>query len=202
MTSQYRAYLRGVDIRRYVVDPVEKRFLRYGPWLAEPRPAANFDAPFKIFIRQTGDSIVAALDSKQHLCLNNLHVLVPTPEAPNVMYLLGIINSKLVNWYYHTLNPEVGEALAEVKKTNVEVLPIVKPNPLKEKVLTKLVETMLKLHSQLINAATDHEKTFLQREITLTDGQIDSFVYGLFDLTVSEIAVVEGVSRVAVAVMN
>lgn len=68
----YRRYLVGTDIHRYGANPAE-RWISYGDWLAEPRPSAPFDAPEKILIRQTGDSIVASLDTDQHLTLNNLH---------------------------------------------------------------------------------------------------------------------------------
>lgn len=64
------------------------------------------------------------MDTERFLCLNNMHVLVPVVDQPAPGYILGILNSKLLNWYYHTLNPEVGEALAEVKRTNVARLPI------------------------------------------------------------------------------
>lgn len=53
-----------------------------------------------------------------------MHVLVPKNESINVSYVLALLNSKLLNWYYHSLNPEIGEALAEVKKSNVAALPI------------------------------------------------------------------------------
>jgi adenine-specific DNA-methyltransferase len=199
LNSQYRAYLRGSDIQRYRIDPLEPRFLKYGPWLAEPRPAANFEAPLKLLMRQTGDSIVATLDREKYLCLNNLHLLVPRAEVPNLLYILGVVNSRLVNWFYHTLNPEVGEALAEVKKTNVEVLPIVKPTDLQEKKMVEFVDTMLKLTARLRKAATDQEKVAIQRQIEAIDHQIDDFVYRLFGLTEAEIATVEGVSHSMVA---
>jgi len=124
VTKLHRPYLRGSDIARYIISPEKPRYLKYGSWLAEPRPAANFDAPAKILMRQTGDSIVAAIDYEQYLCLNNMHVLVPKNSEPSIKYCLGVLNSKLLNWYYHTLNPEVGEALAEVKRANVATLPI------------------------------------------------------------------------------
>jgi hypothetical protein len=124
LDKSYRLYLRGSDIARYSIMPLEARFIKFGPWLAEPRPSADFDAPVKIFMRQTGDSLVAALDEQKYLCLNNLHVLVPIAKKMDARYMLGILNSKLLNWYYQSLNPEVGEALAEVKRTNVAALPI------------------------------------------------------------------------------
>ncbi len=197
--SSYRSYLRGSDIARYKITPLKKRYLKYGPWLAEPRPAAKFNAPVKIVMRQTGDKLVAALDIEQYLCLNNMHVIVPLDSKLSCLYLLGIINSKLMNWYYQVLNPEVGEALAEIKKTNVAKLPIKSINfsdpadKARHDRMVARVEQMLSLHKKLAEAKTDHEKTNLQRQIDATDRRIDRMVYDLYELTEEEIKLVEGV---------
>ena len=201
LDDSYRQYLRGKDINRYKIDPIELRYIKYGPWLAEPRPAANFDAPAKIFMRQTGDSLVGTIDFGGLLCLNNMHVLVPSTNHPYINYMLGCINSKLLNWYYHALNPEVGEALAEVKKTNVARLPIrtidfSDPQDVaRHDRMVKLVENMLDLHRRVAEAKTGHEKTLLSRQIEATDRQIDGLVYELYGLTKEEIAIVEEATK-------
>ena len=199
--SAYRLYLRGRDIGRYHISPIEPRYLKYGPWLAEPRPAANFDAPKKILMRQTGDSLIATIDGEKYLCLNNMHVLVPKTQLPDIDYILGIINSRLLNWYYQTRNPEIGEALAEVKKSNVAALPV-RPIDFSDPAdvarhdrMVALVEQMLSLHKQLPQARTPHEQTALQRQIEATDRQIDALVYELYGLTEEEIRIVEGNAR-------
>lgn len=105
-----------------------------------------------------------------------------------------MLNSRLLNWYYHTLNPEVGEALAEVKKTNVEVLPIVSPSERQEERIVQLVGTMLKLNERLVQASTEHEKTVVQRRIEGTDRQIDQLVNALYGITERDISVLDGKS--------
>ena len=196
--SSFRLYLRGSDIKRYVINLLESRFIKYGEWLAEPRPAADFDAPEKILMRQTGDSIVATLDVEQYLCLNNLHVIVPKDVPYSIKYVLGILNSTTVNWYYHSLNPEVGEALAEVKKTNVAKLPIRPINftdpaeKAQHDKLVSLVEQMLAAHRSLSAAQTPGEKERLERQIAVTDRAIDALVYELYGLSEEEIRIVEG----------
>lgn len=196
--ASFRAYLRGSDIGRYKVVPVEPRFLKYGPWLAEPRPAANFDAPEKLVMRQTGDSLVAAIDTKKFLCLNNMHVLVTKNKEVSATYLLGVINSRLLNWYYQTLNPEVGEALAEVKRTNVARLPIraVDSSIPKDKAsanrIISLVAQMILLQHDLTIAKSPHGANLRQREIEAIDRQIDKVVYSLYGLSEDEIKIVEG----------
>jgi hypothetical protein len=179
LTPQYRRYLRGADIARYRIDPVEPRYLKYGPWLAEPRPAANFDAPQKILMRQTGDSLIATIDRHRYLCLNNMHVLVAAQEKPALNYVKG-------------------EALAEVKRSNVARLPIRLPvssdvsDQAHHDHMVELVEQMLALHKQLSGAKTPHEKTVLQGQIDATDREIDRLVYELYELTEEEIKIVEG----------
>lgn len=201
LDSSYRRYLRGSDIGRYKIAPLEERYLKYGPWLAEPRPAANFNAAIKIVMRQTGDSIVAAIDSEQYLCLNNMHVLVPKGQNPDTFYIIGIVNSRLLNWYYHTLNPEEGEALAEVKRTNVAKLPIrmatlaVPADKILHDRMVGLVEQMLSLQKRLAQARMPQDKTMLQQQIDRTDRQIDKLVYELYGLTEEEIKTVEGKSQ-------
>jgi hypothetical protein len=193
----FRPYLRGSDINRYVIAPLAPRYLKYGPWLAEPRPAANFDAPLKIVMRQTGDCLVAALDTSGRLCLNNMHVLVPRLDSPSPKFLIGLINSKLLNWYYQTLNPEKGEALAEVKKTNVARLPIrtINLNSKHHKAyhdsMVEFVERMAELHRKQAAAKTPAEQTTLARQIAALDRQIDRLVYELYGLTEQEIKIVE-----------
>jgi type I restriction-modification system DNA methylase subunit len=194
----FRQYLRGKDIVKYAILPKEKRFISYGVWLAEPRPAANFDAPTKIFMRQTGDSLVAAMDKSKFLCLNNMHVLVPKDNDIAIEYFLGLLNSKLLNFYYQGLNPEIGEALAEVKKENVAQLPIrnidfPKPDEVKKHdKIVSLVEEMLELHKKINTIKNPNEKTRIQRQIDSTDEQIDKLVYDLYGLSADEIAIVEG----------
>jgi hypothetical protein len=104
----------------------------------------------------------------------------------------------LINWFYQTiLNPEKGEALAQVKRGHLAQLPIAMVNFLnpnekqRHDQIVALVEQMLVLNKQLAEAKTPHDKTTIQRQIDATDHQIDQLVYELYGLTEEEIAIVE-----------
>jgi hypothetical protein len=59
--------------------------------------------------------------------------------------------------------------------------------------MVNLVQRMLDLHLRQQQAASsDATRDRLQREINVTDEQIDALVYELYGLTVEEIAIVEG----------
>jgi hypothetical protein len=73
--------------------------------------------------RQTGDSITATYINTDFVARKNMHICIPK-EGGNVLFILALVNSKLMDFYYSILNPEKGEAMAEVKKFHVEILPI------------------------------------------------------------------------------
>ncbi len=194
----YRKYLRGKDINRYTIEPIEERWISYGNWLAAPRYNIDFDVKEKLFIRQTGDRPIAAIDYDQYLCLNNMHVITPSNDRYDLRYILACINSRLLDFFYETLNPEKGEALAEVKKENVEKLPIriIDFNNPAEKAthdkLVSLVDRMLELHKKKNSMPPSSERDKIEREIAVTDEKIDEIVYGLYGITGEERKVIEG----------
>ena len=188
--------LRGSLIRRYENLWKYNYWILYGPWLAAPRDSAIFDAPLKIMVRQTGDSIIATLIEKGFIARNNLHILLPRDMNYDLRYILGIMNSILIDFAYSFLNPEKGEALAQIKKYHVEQLPIrsIDFSDPADKAhhdrMVELVKQMLDFNKQLAGAKAPQTKTVLQRQIETTDKQIDQLVYELYDLTDKEIKIV------------
>lgn len=53
--------LRGSLIQRYLNLWDHNYWIQYGEWLAAPRKPEIFEAPLKIAVRQTGDSIIATI---------------------------------------------------------------------------------------------------------------------------------------------
>lgn len=196
--SSWSPLLRGSLINRYRTLWDKDYWIQYGPWLAAPRDPAIFQAPLKILVRQTGDTIIATLVKIGFIARNNLHILLPKDIRYRLCYFLGILNSKLTDFVYTLMNPEKGEALAEVKKKHVEQLPIRTINfsdpadKSRHDRMVQLVEQMLSLHEQLAETRTDHDTTYIQRQIDATDWQIDRLVYELYGLSEEDIAIVEG----------
>lgn len=122
----WKPYMRGRFIERYYnLWDSYGEYIKYGEWLAEPRSAQVFMGE-KLFIRQTGDSLIATYD-RGNVSNNTLHSIYPleTNSSVSLYYLLGIINSKLLNWYYKIVNYlEVGKPMAEVKGIYIRKLPI------------------------------------------------------------------------------
>lgn len=195
--STFRPLLRGSLIQKYEIGWDRDYWISFGDWLAEPRYSANYDASAKIVVRQTGDSLVATLDREQFVVRDNLYTIV-VREGGDLRYLLGLLNSKLLKWFYQTiLNPEKGEALAQVKRGHLAQLPIRALNLAdpadrsRHDKMVALVDRMLDLHKQKQATKSDAARARIEREIHVTDEQIDALVYELYGLTDEEIKVVE-----------
>ncbi|MFA4947671.1 MAG: TaqI-like C-terminal specificity domain-containing protein, partial [Candidatus Krumholzibacteriia bacterium] len=194
----YRPLLRGSLIKKYQILWNRDSWISFGDWLAEPRYSAPYDAPSKIVIRQTGDSLVAALDCEQFIVRDNLYTIVSRTPEYDLRLILALLNSRLLNWFYqNVLNPEKGEALAQVKRGHLAELPIAKPDfsasasKLRYEKIVDKVKALLDAKKQLAKAQTDKDKTYYEKKCATIDRQIDQLVYDLYGLTEEEIAIVE-----------
>lgn len=95
-----------------------------------------------------------------------------------------VMSSCLLNYYFQWLNPEKGEALAEVKKEHVEKLAIKQASP-------KQREGIVRLVNRVLDAKENDSNT----DTSAVERPIDQMVYKLYGLTEEEIKVVENPAK-------
>ena len=171
--------LRGSLMNKYVSYWNNNYWILYGEWLAAPRKKEIFDAKEKIIIRQTGDSLIATIIGSGIICRDNLHICIPQCSTDS-KYTLGLINSKFMNFIYSFINPERGEALAQVKKKHVELLPIKTSMPSQQQPIIDLVDKIL--------AA---KKADPRADTGAWEAEIDFLVYKLYGVSYDEVLVVD-----------
>jgi type I restriction-modification system DNA methylase subunit len=117
--------------------------------------------------------------------------------ASDDLYLLGLLNSKVLDFVLHSIASTKRGGYFEYKPMYVQKLPI-RPidfnNPTDKAnhdKMVQLVEIMLKLNQQLAAAKESQMKNILKRRIEATDKQIDLLVYQLYDLIAEEIEIVK-----------
>lgn len=96
------------------------------PWfsLNWPRRQKLFDKP-KIMVRQTSDRIRAVYDDDAWYCLKSVILIQLPDESPlSYYYLLGLLNSTLMHYFYDDLVDEEDRVFAEVKPVQLFQLPI------------------------------------------------------------------------------
>lgn len=122
------------------------------------------------------------------------------PCAESVLYILGLLNSRLLDFYLKSISSPFRQGYYAYNKQYIERLPIRRINfadtaekQQHDKIVAR-VDEMLQLQKDY--AATAREKLpkadALKRRIDEVDAEIDQIVYQLYGLTEEEIRVVEG----------
>jgi type I restriction-modification system DNA methylase subunit len=112
-------------------------------------------------------------------------------------YLLGVLNSSLLFFYFHNIAVERQNGFYEYLTQYVERFPIytIDENDADEvaarDAIAEHVDAQLDLHARRAEATTDAERDRLQEQIDEADAEIDRLVYELYGLGEEEIEIVE-----------
>ncbi|WP_432223098.1 TaqI-like C-terminal specificity domain-containing protein [Flavobacterium sp. TMP13] len=129
----------------------EKRETAQGklPWycLHWARDQKDFNEP-KILIRQTASNIIGVFDNDNYYSLDTLHTLnlkiEVNDKVTTLKFLLGILNSKLFKYLYHWKLDEGGKVYPQVKKVNIEWLPI--PTLINDNLISINIDQLLEIN--------------------------------------------------------
>jgi len=119
---------------------------------------------------------IKAVILKNVLCGHTTNYIIPKDSDYRIESLLGLLNSKLVNYYFKFYNQTNHVPIGEIKK--IPVPPITEKNRLIVAQIENLVEKILDLKKQ-------------KSDTTAIENEIDLLVYHLYDLTPDEIKIVE-----------
>lgn len=194
----HKPLLRGKDIKRYFIDYNGDIFVDYRPnemkkkKTARPGSVERFEVDEKIvFQRYSSTQIIATIDRNKFYTLGTTIICVSNSEYSNT-FLLGLINSKLLNWWYGRVFTSPTNYIREF-----EAIPIIKLDMensidrIHYDKLSSLVEKILELKIELINVNLPNDKKIIENQIDIIDNKINQLVYELYDLTDEEIMIIE-----------
>jgi hypothetical protein len=213
LNENYRKILEGKDINRYT-KKWKNLWINYDATLRSKiiitdlitkqkkidfalRNERIFNLP-KIIVRQTSDKIIATLDKEKFVTRHSTHCILNDFEPIDLTFLLGILNSNVIDYIYNKLVPEKGKAFAEVKAINLKQLPI--PlldlnNPIEKSAhdqIVKLVDQLLLLNHEMSTIKLQSAVLQIESKIEYCEDKINELVYQLYELTAEEIKIVEG----------
>jgi len=148
--------------------------------LHRPRNQQIFLKKEKIIGVITGDRIIVALDVNQIFQTDGLYVMASNGKYSNKL-LVGVLNSKLLTYFYRLLSMEVKRTLAQIKPTILKDLPVKFDN---EKILRQI--------ESIVDQIITEKKSNPDADTTVLEKEIDQMVYQLYELTEEEIKIVEG----------
>jgi hypothetical protein len=145
-----------------------------------PRRPKLFEEP-KILVRQTANRIMAAYDEDKWYCLKSgIIIQLPKTSKLSYTYLLGLLNSALMDFLYNDLVNEDNRIFPEVKPIQLFKLPI--------KIATSEQQLFV---SKTVTAILTAKKTNPKADTGSLEAKIDDMVYRLYGLTYDEVKTIE-----------
>ena len=126
----------------------------------------------------TADKWAFTLDTKQHYLPSNAYIL--TSEKIPIRYILGLLNSKLMCYYFGFIGVMTAGGAYTLKAATIEALPFVIGSKEFQKKISTMVDSILKV-----------KKRNKQEDVSSLENDIDLLVYHLYGLTYDEVLIVD-----------
>lgn len=130
--------------------------------------------------------INACLDNSGYYTLQNYNCLLIDDKDFDINYILGLLNSKLLNWYYAAKFND-----KNIKRMQLLQLPIKKLNLEEQTKVAALVKKLQEETTRLLDMPRTDEKTKTEERIQVLDTEIDNFIYKLYGLDEEEKRTIE-----------
>jgi len=208
--KEFKPYLEGKDVSRYIINS-RKIYLNYQPKVMHRPKFPELFENTKLIIRNisTKEGLLATYDEDLFYTNDTVSLAVPwyllkkvnikgeeitqkmidNSEKYNILYCLGLINSRLLNFYFKN----VLSSNLHVYPEAIRNLPIKLSDKSQEARIILLVKNILSLNkklSELGDKQTDEVRN-LRGQIKETDEQIDQEVYKLYGITKEEQKIIE-----------
>lgn len=134
----------------------------------------------RILIRRTGDTLCCAFLEHPALTESTLYSCWSTNKAFNNKYLLGLLNSTLLNYYNKEKNITNQQGFPQILMTDFQELPIIKADITRQQPIIELVDRILSA-----------KQSAPQTDTSADERAINLLVYKLYGLTYDEVKIVD-----------
>lgn len=179
--GKYYKLLDGRNIKRYSVTWTGEYLDYCLERIHSCKTKTIFEVPEKLLFRRVSANLIFTYDNNQYYALNTIVVVTLKGEKTiSLKYLLALLNSKLLNFYYVTEHKSTKKVFSEIQARSVGELPI-------KLIAAERQEKLVGLVDQILNSKEDDT----QADTSTLENEIDKQVYHLYGLTYDEILIVD-----------
>jgi len=190
----YKKELLGSDIGKYHFEWKNKKWFKFGKHMASYVEPRFFDKGYIAIQRIRNPKLVFRMvatyikGEEEYYASSGLTSLIISDSSYDSNYILAILNSKLLNWYYKQFYRDVNIKPEDLRKIPIKVIPIKEQN-----IIASKVREILDLNNKLVELKSKQTdfKAQLEKEIQKLDNEIDEEVYQLYGITEEEKKIIE-----------
>jgi len=136
LTEEYKPIIVGKDLKKYQIHFSGNYFVYDKNKLQQVAPREYYEVPEKLMYKFIGKNLVFTYDDKKRFSLNNANAIEPKVPGLDTKYILGVLNSKLIQFYYSKMFFTV-----RVLRGNLERLPLYNASKQEQKRVIELVNS-------------------------------------------------------------
>jgi len=187
--EKYLKIIQTADIQRYRID-WQKEFI---PKEIYSENKLKLFEKEKIVIGRLNKFLKATLDTEKHVLGKATLIICKSSVQPK--FLLGILNSKLIDYYFKLLfiSTHMSQGYIRYDIPYLEKLPIKIPSETQQKPLIELVNKIMPLNQRLneIGDKKTSEREKIEEEVKRMEKEIDELVYEIYGISEKEQKIVE-----------
>ena len=143
LSKDYEPIVVGKDLRKFQIDFGGNYFIYDKQTLQQIAPRDYYERPEKLIYKFIGKNLVFVYDNEKRFSLNNANAIVPNIPNLKMKYILGVLNSDLVQFYYAKSFFTI-----RVLRSNLERLPIFNATKAQQEKVVSLVEKLEKAENE------------------------------------------------------
>ncbi len=143
-------------------------------------------------VRETGNTFYSTIDYTDRITTRSIYNVRLTENKYSYEFILGIINSKLFDFYFHQFIAPETNIFPKIRIAQLREIPIpLNSEQLLADMISGIVSKVLILYERLITEKLDSRRVRYQSQIDYYEDRINKIVYELYGLTEEEIRIVE-----------
>ena len=152
----------------------------------------NFFMP-KIVWAEISQKPAFSVDLNQYMVLNSAYILNSFDDNYSLYYLVALLNSNVTNWIFRRISSILATSLRFTNQY-VSNIPIVDTDDITKDKIIRLSKSLIE-YSKAFNSSdsTPNQKKILNRQIKVTEEELNKIIYEIYDLSDDEIAIIEDV---------
>ena len=156
--------IKGSNIQHYYIKP-NIQWVKWGVWLMSPKKIEDFLNP-KIVVREVaGKKLNCCFDDFGYFTNDTTH-MIRGINSNSLKFILTIINSNLIGWYFRKFYGEANDLFPKIKVNELKELPIKQISISEQNPFIEKADLMLSLNKDLQEQSQKFQRN-LQREFQL-----------------------------------
>jgi hypothetical protein len=177
ISDEFYPDIKGSNIHKYYIKQ-NTQWVKWGNWLMSPKNKELFTND-KIVVREIiGNGLIAAWDDNGYFTNDTTHIITHSSKE-YLLFILGLLNSKLLGYFFKKFYGEENELFPKVKINELKNLPVIENPEIQNNISYSVLQIIKLKKDDILTCIKDLES------------QIDQVVYQLYELTDEEIEIVE-----------